>query len=150
MASGRHEEQTRQGERRAPRKFWSRGTEFRVGRSVTPAPSKPHQHSVVISAAGKGRPSASSVLWATLARDDRAPAHVEDVLHSALVADAPLPSLQSHQLTPRPPIMPALVQDYPRFDVEEKLAELSTSDKVRLLGGKVRRSNDRPHKPAFG
>ncbi|GAA5990718.1 hypothetical protein JCM10908_003203 [Rhodotorula pacifica] len=32
--------------------------------------------------------------------------------------------------------MPALVQDYPRFDVEEKLAELSTGDKIKLLGGK--------------
>jgi hypothetical protein len=34
--------------------------------------------------------------------------------------------------------MPAVVQEFPRFDVEEKLAELSVPDKIRLLGGKVR------------
>ena len=46
--------------------------------------------------------------------------------------------LSSSHTYPRLPTMPAVVQEFPRFDVEEKLAELSVPDKIRLLGGKVR------------
>lgn len=46
-------------------------------------------------------------------------------------------SSSSHTHPPLP-TMPAVVQEFPRFDVEEKLAELSVPDKIRLLGGKVR------------